>query len=112
MIDSDGQILDGDDLLYILAFSNPNRLGVWSGVVGTKMSNFGLEDGHPLIQNLTSWFQQHQTKLQVDLGLRKQEYIVNHPHPRFDHLNQSSQLYHRHHQVQYHNLLYFLIQLY
>jgi len=45
MIDSDGQILDGDDLLYILAFSNPNRLGVWSGVVGTKMSNFGLEDG-------------------------------------------------------------------
>ena len=45
MIDSNGQILDGDDLLYILAFSNPNRLGVWSGVVGTKMSNFGLEDG-------------------------------------------------------------------
>ena len=44
-IDRDGNILDGDDLLYILAFANPNRTGAWSGVVGTKMSNLGLEDG-------------------------------------------------------------------
>ena len=43
LIDRDGNILDGDDLLYILAFSNPNRTGSWSGVVGTLMSNFGLE---------------------------------------------------------------------
>ena len=43
LIDKDGNILDGDDLLYILAFSNPNRTGSWSGVVGTLMSNFGLE---------------------------------------------------------------------
>jgi phosphoglucosamine mutase len=28
-----------------LAFSNPNRTGPWSGVVGTLMSNLGLEDG-------------------------------------------------------------------
>ena len=42
--DEKGNILDGDDLLYILAFANPNRTGVWSGVVGTKMSNLGLED--------------------------------------------------------------------
>ena len=45
IVDRDGNILDGDDLLYILAFSNPNRAGPWSGVVGTHMSNLGLEDG-------------------------------------------------------------------
>ncbi len=45
IIDEKGNILDGDDLLYILAFANPNRTGAWSGVVGTKMSNLGLEDG-------------------------------------------------------------------
>ena len=33
IIDEDGNVLDGDDLLYILAFSNPNRTGHWSGVV-------------------------------------------------------------------------------
>jgi phosphoglucosamine mutase len=33
LIDRDGNILDGDDLLYILAFANPNRIGQWSGVV-------------------------------------------------------------------------------
>ena len=45
IIDESGNILDGDDLLYILAFSNPNRTGHWSGVVGTHMSNIGLEQG-------------------------------------------------------------------
>jgi len=45
LVDEKGNILDGDDLLYILAFSNPNRTGLWSGVVGTLMSNLGLEDG-------------------------------------------------------------------
>ena len=44
IVDEQGNILDGDDLLYILAFANPNRTGAWSGVVGTKMSNLGLED--------------------------------------------------------------------
>ena len=45
LVDKEGNILDGDDLLYILAFANPNRTGSWSGVVGTLMSNLGLEDG-------------------------------------------------------------------
>jgi len=45
LVDEKGNILDGDDLLYILAFANPNRTGPWSGVVGTKMSNLGLENG-------------------------------------------------------------------
>ena len=44
IVDKKGTILDGDDLLYILAFSNPNRVGSWSGVVGTLMSNLGLEN--------------------------------------------------------------------
>jgi len=43
IVDEKGNILDGDDLLYILAFSNPKRTGQWSGVVGTLMSNIGLE---------------------------------------------------------------------
>ena len=38
IIDRNGNILDGDDLLYILAFANPNRIGPWSGVVGTPVS--------------------------------------------------------------------------
>ena len=45
MIDKDGNILDGDDIMYILAYANPNRTGPWSGIVGTAMSNLGLEDG-------------------------------------------------------------------
>ena len=45
LVDKEGNILDGDDLLYILAFANPNRTGAWSGVVGTLMSNLGLQDG-------------------------------------------------------------------
>jgi len=45
LVDEMGNVLDGDDLLYILAYANPNRTGAWSGVVGTKMSNLGLEDG-------------------------------------------------------------------
>ena len=45
LVDKEGNILDGDDLLYILAFANPNRTGAWSGVVGTLMSNLGLENG-------------------------------------------------------------------
>ena len=45
LVDERGNVLDGDDLLYILAFSNPNRAGPWSGVVGTSMSNHGLEEG-------------------------------------------------------------------
>jgi phosphoglucosamine mutase len=36
--------LDGDDILYILASGNPNRIGPWSGIVGTVMSNLGLEN--------------------------------------------------------------------
>ena len=45
LVDEKGNILDGDDLLYILAFANPNRTGPWSGVVGTHMSNLGFEEG-------------------------------------------------------------------
>ena len=44
LVDEKGNILDGDDVLYILAFANPNRTGPWSGVVGTIMSNSGLEN--------------------------------------------------------------------
>jgi phosphoglucosamine mutase len=45
IVDRESNILDGDDILYILGFANPNRLGPWSGIIGTQMSNVGLEDG-------------------------------------------------------------------
>ena len=45
LIDRKGNILDGDDIMYILAYANPNRTGPWSGIVGTAMSNLGLEEG-------------------------------------------------------------------
>ena len=45
LIDRKGNILDGDDIMYILAYANPNRTGPWSGIVGTKMTNLGFEEG-------------------------------------------------------------------
>ena len=45
IIDRNGNILDGDDIMYILAYANPNRTGPWSGIVGTAMSNLGFEEG-------------------------------------------------------------------
>ena len=43
-IDRKGNILDGDDIMYILAYANPNRTGQWSGIVGTAMTNLGFEE--------------------------------------------------------------------
>jgi phosphoglucosamine mutase len=45
LIDKKGNILDGDDIMYILAYANPNRTGSWSGIVGTAMTNLGFEEG-------------------------------------------------------------------
>ena len=42
MVDQDGDIYDGDKLLYVIA-SARKRLGKLDGVVGTLMSNLGLE---------------------------------------------------------------------
>ncbi len=44
LIDKKGSILDGDDIMYILAYANPNRTGPWSGIVGTAMTNLGFEE--------------------------------------------------------------------
>ena len=44
LIDRKGNILDGDDSMYILAYANPNRTGQWSGIVGTAMTNLGFEE--------------------------------------------------------------------
>ena len=45
LIDKKGNVLDGDDMMYILAYANPNRTGPWSGIVGTIMTNLGFEEG-------------------------------------------------------------------
>lgn len=43
MVDAAGEVLDGDDILYIIACSRLRRGVLEGGVVGTKMTNFGLE---------------------------------------------------------------------
>ena len=45
MVDHTGAVLDGDDLLYIIAtdLQERERMPEGSGVVGTLMSNYGLE---------------------------------------------------------------------
>ncbi|MCB1850425.1 MAG: phosphoglucosamine mutase [Gammaproteobacteria bacterium] len=43
MVDSSGEVLDGDDILYIIACSRLEDGIMEGGVVGTKMTNLGLE---------------------------------------------------------------------
>lgn len=43
MVDADGAVLDGDDILYIIACSRVEDGIMEGGVVGTKMTNLGLE---------------------------------------------------------------------
>jgi phosphoglucosamine mutase len=43
MVDRDGAVADGDDLLYILALDRHARGALRGPVVGTLMSNFGIE---------------------------------------------------------------------
>lgn len=43
MVDDKGALLDGDDLLYIIACDRKRRDKLDGGVVGTVMTNFGLE---------------------------------------------------------------------
>ncbi len=43
MVDENGEIVDGDEILYIIARSRLNNGGLVGNVVGTQMSNLGLE---------------------------------------------------------------------
>lgn len=43
MVDNKGQLVDGDELLFIIASSKHSPQASWRGVVGTQMSNLGLE---------------------------------------------------------------------
>ncbi|OOV86225.1 phosphoglucosamine mutase [Oceanospirillum linum] len=43
MVDQQGRLLDGDDLLYIIATDMQREDMLCGGVVGTLMSNYGLE---------------------------------------------------------------------
>jgi phosphoglucosamine mutase len=52
MVDHRGELVDGDELLYIIAMSRLQRGTLGGGVVGTLMSNLGLE--HALLsENIT-----------------------------------------------------------
>ena len=44
MVDHQGQPVDGDELLYIIAAERQRQGQLQGGVVGTQMSNFGLEE--------------------------------------------------------------------
>jgi phosphoglucosamine mutase len=43
MVDADGGLRDGDELLYVMARHQQQRAELKGGVVGTQMSNLGLE---------------------------------------------------------------------
>ena len=43
MVDERGEVVDGDEILYIIARSRLNNGGLAGNVVGTQMSNLGLE---------------------------------------------------------------------
>ena len=43
MVDEAGSVVDGDELLYIIAAFRRSEGSLKGGVVGTQMSNFGLE---------------------------------------------------------------------
>ncbi len=43
MVDHHGELVDGDELLYIIACSRLKQTGSLGGVIGTVMSNLGLE---------------------------------------------------------------------
>src|SRR5690606_18815561 len=43
MVDHQGEVVDGDELLYIIAQGRQQAHQLDGGVVGTLMSNFGLE---------------------------------------------------------------------
>ena len=44
LVDHDGQLVDGDQILYLLASTRRSAGHLFGGVVGTVMSNFGLEE--------------------------------------------------------------------
>ena len=44
MADANGEILDGDDLLFVIAEDRARRGVLGDGVVGTSMTNLGLEE--------------------------------------------------------------------
>ena len=44
MVDHEGRLIDGDQILFILASARSERGDLKGGVVGTVMSNFGLEE--------------------------------------------------------------------
>ncbi|MDA9680121.1 phosphoglucosamine mutase [Gammaproteobacteria bacterium] len=44
MVDSQGEVVDGDELLFIIASAEHRSKRLNGGVVGTQMSNFGLEE--------------------------------------------------------------------
>ena len=43
MVDENGELIDGDQLLYVLAMARKDKGGLKGPVVGTVMSNLGLE---------------------------------------------------------------------
>jgi phosphoglucosamine mutase len=43
MVDDQGEIVDGDEILYVIARSRLDNGGLQGSVVGTQMSNLGLE---------------------------------------------------------------------
>jgi phosphomannomutase len=45
VLPADGSVVDGDELLFIIAMDRVRRGGIVEGVVGTQMTNLGMEQG-------------------------------------------------------------------
>lgn len=43
MVDNNGEVVDGDELLYVMCYGRAKQSQMVGGVVGTLMTNFGLE---------------------------------------------------------------------
>jgi len=81
MIDHTGEVVDGDEILFVIAQGRQKKLG--DGIVGTLMSNLGLEIA---IKNLNLNFYRAQVRCQSALYYPSQDYMSRIAcHLRVDH---------------------------
>lgn len=74
MVDSDGTLIDGDELLYIIAMGRHQKRKLKGGVVGTLMTNLGFE--HALIQENIPFVRAAVGDRYVMEKLREQQWLL------------------------------------
>lgn len=86
LIDASGRLYDGDDLLYVFARDARQRQLPFGGVVGTLMSNLGLEkalqsEGIPFVRTAVGdrYVAEKMRELQWQLGGETSGHVITHP---------------------------------